>query len=72
MNIKKDKDNLQFEQFIREWEEAAWKREAYCYGYTYVRTYPTLSFYQMQEVWGEDSKLKNNNTQYLSILTKTK
>lgn len=64
-----DDQNVQLEQFIREWEEVSWKREARCHEYSYVRTYPTLNLYQMQKIWGVDKNWRSDYDLYALMTT---
>ena len=56
-----DKENIQLEQLIREFEEASWKKKNECIKKylnnipAYNRTYPILTPEEMIKVWGTDN-----------------
>jgi len=60
-----DKENIQLEQFIREWEEVAWKHQSNCIrrkdpsAPSYYRTYVNvLSEKEITDIWGIENHTK--------------
>lgn len=58
MDDASDKENIHLEQFIREWEEVAWKKKTECDRASnptnppYNRTYARLTPEEMAQIWG--------------------
>lgn len=69
--------HLQFEQFLREWEELKWENDYYCEHRhlqypppPYLRTYPILSKDEMQRIWGFYHKFRSDFNLYRLIPSK--
>jgi len=75
MDYTDDKENIYLEQFIREWEEVAWKTKNTCdrrYNPTippYTRRYPTLTREEMIEIWGEEDTRSKSDYDIFRFMT---